>query len=136
MKTETSAQLMTLGKDGIPVSWHGPWHTPSQHLESCVVSHPKDGGAEAASTSAWGLPLPCPPCLLAHPSDNWRLSYIYIYIYAYIIYLFICLVGFLAVLGAHCCAGFALAALSRGSSPLVLCRLLIAVASLVAERRL
>ena len=49
---------------------------------------------------------------------------------------FICLVGFLAVLGAHCCAGFALAALSRGSSPLVLCRLLIAVASLVAERRL
>lgn len=82
MKTETSAQLMTLGKDGIPVSWHGPWHTPSQHLESCVVSHPKDGGAEAASTSAWGqgLPLPCPPCLLAHPSDNWRLSYIYIYI--------------------------------------------------------
>ena len=81
-------------------------------------------------------------CLCPAPRASWLILLtiggflIYIYIYAYIIYLFICLVGFLAVLGAHCCAGFALAALSRGSSPLVLCRLLIAVASLVAERRL
>lgn len=42
----------------------------------------------------------------------------------------------LAVLGIHCCVGFFLVALSRGSSPVVLCRLLIVMASPVAEHRL
>ena len=41
---------------------------------------------------------------------------------------------FLAVLGLCCCLGFSLAVVSRGYSPAAACRLLIAVASLVAEQ--
>ena len=48
----------------------------------------------------------------------------------YFIYLCISL---LAVLGLHCCAGFSLVVVSRGCSLIVVCGLLIAVASLVAE---
>ena len=43
---------------------------------------------------------------------------------------------FLAVLGFHCCLGFFLVAVSRGNSPVVVCSLLIAVASLVAAHGL
>ena len=39
----------------------------------------------------------------------------------------------LAVTGLHCCAGFSLVAASRSHSLVVVCRLLIEVASLVAE---
>ena len=39
-------------------------------------------------------------------------------------------------LDLHCCAGFSLVASSRGYSVVMVCRLLIAVASLVAEHRL
>ena len=45
-------------------------------------------------------------------------------------------VSFLAVLGLPCCLGSSLVAESGGCSPEVIHRLLIAVASLVAERRL
>ena len=38
---------------------------------------------------------------------------------------------FLAVLGLHCCKGFSLVVASEGYSLAVVCRLLIAVASLV-----
>ena len=48
----------------------------------------------------------------------------------YFIYLCISL---LAVLGLHCCAGFSLVVVSRGCSLIVVCGLLIAVASLAAE---
>ena len=41
----------------------------------------------------------------------------------------------MAVLGLHCCSGFSLAVASGGCS-LVVCRLRIAVASLVAEHGL
>ena len=47
------------------------------------------------------------------------------------IYLFI-----LTVLGLRCCLGFSLAAVSRGYFLVVELRLLIAVASLVVERKL
>ena len=67
-------------------------------------------------------------------TSSWQLE-AFLCAYIYIIYLFICLFGFLAVLGVHCCAGFSRAALSRGSPAGVLCRLLTAVASL-AEHRL
>jgi len=40
---------------------------------------------------------------------------------------------FLAMVGLHCSAGFSLAAASEGYSVVVVCRLLIAVASLAAE---
>ena len=40
---------------------------------------------------------------------------------------------FLAVLGLHCCLGFSLVSVSRGSPVVAMCRLLIAVDSLVAE---
>ena len=43
---------------------------------------------------------------------------------------------FLAVLGLHCCVGFSLAVESEGYSLVAVCRLLVAVTSLVAERRL
>jgi len=43
---------------------------------------------------------------------------------------------FFAVLGLHCCTGFSLVAVSGGYSPAAVCRLLIAVASLVAKHRL
>ena len=39
----------------------------------------------------------------------------------------------LAVLGLHCCLGFSLVAVSRSYSLVVLCRLLIVVASLVVK---
>ena len=39
-------------------------------------------------------------------------------------------------LDLHCCAGFSLVASSRGYSVVMVCRFLIAVASLVAEHRL
>ena len=39
----------------------------------------------------------------------------------------------MAVLGLHCYSGFSVAAVSRGYSPAAVCRLLIVVASLVAE---
>ena len=48
-------------------------------------------------------------------------------------YLFIL---FLASLGRHCCVGFSLVVVSWGHSLAVVCRLLTAVASLVAEHRL
>ena len=47
---------------------------------------------------------------------------------------FICL--FWAVLGLHCCRGCSLVVVNRGSSLPVVSRLLIEVASLVAEHRL
>ena len=50
------------------------------------------------------------------------------------IQLFVCL--FLTVLGLHCCAGFSLVSASRGSSPVSVHWLLIAVASLVVEHGL
>ena len=40
---------------------------------------------------------------------------------------------FLAMVGLHCSAGFSLAAASEGYSVVAVCRLLIVVASLVAE---
>jgi len=43
---------------------------------------------------------------------------------------------FLAVLGLLCCTGFSLVAEFRDYSPVAVCRLLIAVASLVAEHGL
>ena len=43
---------------------------------------------------------------------------------------------FLAVLGLCCCTEFSLVAASRGHSPAVMCRLVIAVASPVAEHGL
>ena len=43
---------------------------------------------------------------------------------------------FLAVLGLGCCAGFSLVVASGGYSLFVVLRLLIGMASLVAERRL
>ena len=55
---------------------------------------------------------------------------IHIYIYIYIFFFF------LAVLGLPCCAGFFPVAASRGCSLVVVCRLLTAVVSLAAERRL
>ena len=48
-------------------------------------------------------------------------------------YLFIL---FLASLGRHCCVGFSLVVVSWGHSLAVVCGLLTAVASLVAEHRL
>ena len=52
----------------------------------------------------------------------------------FLLFLFIHL--FLAMLGLHCYMGFSLVAASRGYSLDVVCWLLIAVASLVAEHRL
>ena len=43
---------------------------------------------------------------------------------------------FTAVLGLHCCAGFSLVVASRGCSLILVCRLLNAVAFLVAEHGL
>ena len=43
---------------------------------------------------------------------------------------------FLAVLGLHCCVGFSLVVANWGCTLVVVCRLLIAVASLAAEYRL
>ena len=40
---------------------------------------------------------------------------------------------FFAVLGLHCCTGFSLVMASGGYSPVVVCRPLISVASLVSE---
>ena len=40
------------------------------------------------------------------------------------------------MLGLHCYAGFSLVVVSGGYSPVAVCRLLTAVASLVAEHRL
>ena len=42
----------------------------------------------------------------------------------------------MAVLDCHCCAGFSQVTTSRGYSLIVVCRLLIQVASLVAEQGL
>ena len=42
----------------------------------------------------------------------------------------------LAVLRLHCCVGFSLVEMSRGFSLVVVCGLLTAAASLVAEHRL
>ena len=53
--------------------------------------------------------------------------YIYVYNFIYL---------FLAVLGLRCCTGSSSAAVSGGYSPVVVSRLLIAVASLVGEPRL
>ena len=52
----------------------------------------------------------------------------------FLLFLFIQL--FLAMLSLHCSMGFSLVAASRGYSLVVVCRLLTAVASLVAERGL
>ena len=41
---------------------------------------------------------------------------------------------FMAILGLHCCAGFSLAVAGGGSSLLMVCWLLIPMASLVAEQ--
>ena len=46
---------------------------------------------------------------------------------------FICL--FLTVLGLHCCEGFSLVAVRRGCFLVVVCGILIAVASLVVQTR-
>ena len=46
----------------------------------------------------------------------------------------LCVHLFLAVLGLHCCVGFSLVVVSRGSSPVQ--GLLIAVTSLIVELRL
>ena len=43
---------------------------------------------------------------------------------------------FLAVLGLLCCGGFSLVEASGGNSLVVMCRLLIVLASLVVENRL
>ena len=40
------------------------------------------------------------------------------------------------MLGLHCCMGFSLIAVSGGYSPVVVCELLIAAASLVGEHSL
>ena len=42
----------------------------------------------------------------------------------------------MAVLGLHCCTGFSLVVVSRGYTLVAVSRLLIAVASLVAEHEL
>ena len=47
-------------------------------------------------------------------------------------FIYVC-ISLLAVLGLHCCAGFSLVVVSRGCSLIVVCGLLIAVASLAAE---
>ena len=97
------------------------------------MSHPKGGGTEATSTASWGqsLPLPC-------PRASWHILLTIggFLLYIYIIYLFIGLFGFMSVLGIHSCVGFFIVALRMGSSPVVLCRLLIVMASPVAEHRL
>ena len=56
-----------------------------------------------------------------------QISVVYVYNFIYL---------FLAVLGLRCCTGSSLAAVSGGYSPVVVSRLLIAVASLVGEPRL
>ena len=43
---------------------------------------------------------------------------------------------FMAMLGLHCCLGFSSVAASRGYSLVAVCRLLIAMASVVSERGL
>lgn len=43
---------------------------------------------------------------------------------------------FLALMGLHYCTDFSLVAMTEGCSPVVVCRLLNVVASLVAEHRL
>ena len=64
-------------------------------------------------------------------SDWTELIHTYIYICKYVIILFIYL--FLAVLGLQCWVGFSLAAATGGYSLVLVHRLLMAVASLVAE---
>ena len=49
------------------------------------------------------------------------------------LFLFVKINLFLAVLGLHCCLGSSLVSVSRGSSVVAMCRLLIAMDSLVAE---
>ena len=61
-------------------------------------------------------------------------TYIYIYIYIHTHPQFYFL--FLAVLGLGCCTSFSLVATSGSYSRVVACRLLIAVASLMAEHGL
>ena len=56
--------------------------------------------------------------------------YIYIYTHTHILYLY------LVALGVCCCVGFTLVAASKGYSLVVVCRLLFAVASLVARASL
>ena len=56
--------------------------------------------------------------------------------YSNFIYLEKRLIFFLAALGLRCCMGFSIVAASRGYSLVAMCRLLIAVASLVAEHGL
>ena len=46
------------------------------------------------------------------------------------------IVIYLTVLGLHCCTGFPLVVASQGYSPVAVCGLLIAAASLVSEQRL
>ena len=53
------------------------------------------------------------------------------YLFCFLINLFIQL--FLATLDLHCCMGFSLVAASRSNYLTAACRLLIAVASLLAE---
>ena len=61
--------------------------------------------------------------------------YIDLILEMYILLLFYFL-KFLAVLGLRCCTGFSLVAASGGYSLVAACRLLMAVASLVAEQGL
>ena len=56
--------------------------------------------------------------------------------YSNFIYLEKRLIFFLAALGIRFCMGFSIVAASRGYSLVAMCRLLIAVASLVAEHGL
>ena len=51
-------------------------------------------------------------------------------------FLYNCIYLFLAVLGLHCCSGFSPVVASRGYSLVAVLRLLILVASLVAEHGL
>ena len=56
----------------------------------------------------------------------------YFFLFYFILFIYL----FLTVLGLHCCSDFSLVAQSRGYSLVVVCGLLIVVASLVAEPRL
>ena len=63
-------------------------------------------------------------------------KFFFVYFSVIVVRLSYCFLPFLAVLGLCCCMGFSLVASSRSYSLVVVCGLLIAVASLVAEHRL
>ena len=75
--------------------------------------------------------LKYPKSFNAYNAQNF---YIYIDIYVYVIYIIVFM--FLVVLSPHCCVGFFSSCGEWGYSLVAMCRLLVAVASLVTQHRL